>query len=389
MADTTTNDPSMEEILASIRRILAAEDERETGRSLKPDPKDVTEVTSDATLRAPVIEATMSEAGRHSWIAPRRGEGVSAAARPPYSGGDDPNNAAMRGASWLESESDDAITRGGPARWDVKRRPFSSDQRPDADSDAATEAFEANSAPEEDLNAALLRVQSVQDDLDDDLTPDASGLDVDSGSARLGPVELDNAASQAPQDDHAFVAGLGAEDLDDSVRRAQIRAAAASSDGGFYAESDETDDDFIELTDRLNDDGTVTPLGGDSEDAAGLRGSLGAMVRSAMDRDQARRSAAGAFTPDPVASANTEKRVVAAFAGVTTGDAPRAYGGLPISDAPNSPTVEELTQQLLQPMLREWVDANLPTMVERIVREEIERMAARARRMRRAMEDDV
>jgi cell pole-organizing protein PopZ len=39
-------------------------------------------------------------------------------------------------------------------------------------------------------------------------------------------------------------------------------------------------------------------------------------------------------------------------------------------------TVEELVRQLLRPMLRDWLDENLPPMVERLVRREIERLAA-------------
>ena len=37
--------------------------------------------------------------------------------------------------------------------------------------------------------------------------------------------------------------------------------------------------------------------------------------------------------------------------------------------------VEAKTEAILRPMLREWLDENLPTLVERLVREEIERVA--------------
>lgn len=40
-------------------------------------------------------------------------------------------------------------------------------------------------------------------------------------------------------------------------------------------------------------------------------------------------------------------------------------------------TVEGLVQELLRPMLKEWLDENLPRMVERLVREEIERLTKR------------
>jgi cell pole-organizing protein PopZ len=42
--------------------------------------------------------------------------------------------------------------------------------------------------------------------------------------------------------------------------------------------------------------------------------------------------------------------------------------------------VEEMAQDMLRPMLQEWLDDNLPTLVERLVREEIERVARGPRR---------
>ncbi|TDK38830.1 DUF2497 domain-containing protein [Rhizobium deserti] len=42
--------------------------------------------------------------------------------------------------------------------------------------------------------------------------------------------------------------------------------------------------------------------------------------------------------------------------------------------------VEEMAQEMLRPMLQEWLDDNLPTLVERLVREEIERVARGPRR---------
>lgn len=43
-------------------------------------------------------------------------------------------------------------------------------------------------------------------------------------------------------------------------------------------------------------------------------------------------------------------------------------------------SVEDMARDLLQPMLREWLEDNLPTLVERLVREEIERVARGPRR---------
>ena len=40
-------------------------------------------------------------------------------------------------------------------------------------------------------------------------------------------------------------------------------------------------------------------------------------------------------------------------------------------------TLEDLVKDMLRPMLKGWLDANLPQMVERLVRDEIERVARR------------
>jgi cell pole-organizing protein PopZ len=41
----------------------------------------------------------------------------------------------------------------------------------------------------------------------------------------------------------------------------------------------------------------------------------------------------------------------------------------------NSRTLDDLVKEMLRPMLQQWLDNNLPTLVERLVRQEIERVA--------------
>src|SRR5690606_25132260 len=41
----------------------------------------------------------------------------------------------------------------------------------------------------------------------------------------------------------------------------------------------------------------------------------------------------------------------------------------------NARTLEDLVKEMLRPMLKSWLDDNLPTLVERIVKAEIERVA--------------
>ena len=42
------------------------------------------------------------------------------------------------------------------------------------------------------------------------------------------------------------------------------------------------------------------------------------------------------------------------------------------------PTIEDVVREEIRPLLKEWLDANLPPLVERLVRAEIERVVGRA-----------
>ena len=49
----------------------------------------------------------------------------------------------------------------------------------------------------------------------------------------------------------------------------------------------------------------------------------------------------------------------------------------------NARTLEDLVKEMLRPMLKSWLDDNLPGLVERIVKAEIERVSAAAARAAR------
>lgn len=50
-----------------------------------------------------------------------------------------------------------------------------------------------------------------------------------------------------------------------------------------------------------------------------------------------------------------------------------------LSRGDSASTVEELIQEMLRPLLKDWLDTNLPNIVEKLVGEEIERIARRGR----------
>ncbi|TNM65037.1 DUF2497 domain-containing protein [Aliirhizobium smilacinae] len=87
-------------------------------------------------------------------------------------------------------------------------------------------------------------------------------------------------------------------------------------------------------------------------------------------------------TQTDIAPAGTS---IAAMAGLLSEAAgaqvAKSFGELAeVFDGLQRRSVEEMAQEMLRPMLQEWLDDNLPTLVERLVREEIERVARGPRR---------
>nr|WP_318528623.1 MULTISPECIES: DUF2497 domain-containing protein [unclassified Mesorhizobium] len=72
-----------------------------------------------------------------------------------------------------------------------------------------------------------------------------------------------------------------------------------------------------------------------------------------------------ALTSRPaILSEHTGRQVAAAFGELSDAFASRS-----------KKTFDEMAEEMLRPMLQDWLDNNLPTLVERLVREEIERVA--------------
>lgn len=151
--------------------------------------------------------------------------------------------------------------------------------------------------------------------------------------------------------------------------------------------------EVLELTRLLNEDGSVTEL------AAGRQ--AGGAEEGAKQQPAGSRPAAEAGQPAPPAnglprlgpanggpvrrpllSQAAADSTAAAFdkvARATRLDDPQPPASPPAVPAAAGPgkTVEELTAELLRPMLQQWLDANLPRLVERLVAEELARLTRR------------
>lgn len=96
---------------------------------------------------------------------------------------------------------------------------------------------------------------------------------------------------------------------------------------------------------------------------------------SAPEPEQAAAPAQSGFAPMVEASALS---LLSSETGVMVA---RSFGELAEAvDGAQRRSLDEMAEEMLRPMLREWLDDNLPTLVERLVREEIERVARGPRR---------
>ncbi len=114
---------------------------------------------------------------------------------------------------------------------------------------------------------------------------------------------------------------------------------------------------------------------------------VGGLVRDAMERDPVDYA-----DPSALVSMTSEEISARALASLSDGDGDanrRLYGSLKISDdGGGSESLEGMVREMLRPMLSEWLDDNLPTMVESAVRNEIERISAKSRKYVRPAEKD-
>ena len=142
-----------------------------------------------------------------------------------------------------------------------------------------------------------------------------------------------------------------------------IRKIISEDEGEGETETQASDTDVLELTERVEEEDSVAktktdtafedqntnPTSGRAEEAGLVSSSTKSKVTSAMA------SFAGALTKDKA-------------------DSTPVMGG--------GPTLDALVLGALEPVLKNWLDENLEPLVERLVKEELKRMARRA-------EDDI
>jgi len=156
-------------------------------------------------------------------------------------------------------------------------------------------------------------------------------------------------------------------------------APAAASARADTADPDEMDTMLADL-----DENPAEPAPSPPEEVLELTEAMAAPApepaqssfrRIELDQDVVFHEAAAAQPPPPVvprpSAADLPLLSTAASAVVHS-----AFGSLAHSVlAQNTRTLEDLVKEMLRPMLKAWLDDNLPVMVERLVRAEIERVS--------------
>lgn len=136
------------------------------------------------------------------------------------------------------------------------------------------------------------------------------------------------------------------------------------------------DEDVLVLTRMLQDDGVVVDI---STARSGRGTASNAPDRPAAkprrDGVEAARRQRATQAADPLLSPSAAAIAEAAFDDLA--GALQAAGGASIG---GGRTLEDLVRDMLRPMLKDWLDRNLPALVERLVRQEIERVRRAAMR---------
>lgn len=137
--------------------------------------------------------------------------------------------------------------------------------------------------------------------------------------------------------------------------------------------------DILELTDRVEADGSVVSLATRMTPRAETREPPPIAVapyepapKAASEPELPVAKPAPEASPDSVISADAAAASIAALSALTR---ETAQGATMSGDR----SLEETTRELLKPLLKAWLDTNLPPLIERIVREEIARLAREAR----------
>ncbi|MHB2265331.1 PopZ family protein [Aliihoeflea sp. PC F10.4] len=213
---------------------------------------------------------------------------------------------------------------------------------------------QASSAQREpSMEEILASIRRIIEDSDTGKKPAAFDGDADLTAGEIAPPVLEPANSDVV----SFRRPAPVEERGDHPAEAD---AAENHD----VVSDEETSSFSGLQDGDDQFDLPDDFAADFEELqAALDQGLDEQATSTLDdAEEAELERAAAHAP--LVSETTGRQVAAAF-----GELSDAFA------ASRRKSFDEMAEEMLRPMLQDWLDDNLPTLVERLVREEIERVA--------------
>lgn len=174
-------------------------------------------------------------------------------------------------------------------------------------------------------------------------------------------------SANAPKEDNAVpldltpAAEAPGKDVPLDLTPADAGASIPSANPDLSAKSvpaEQASDDILELTEKVAaPPSAVEPLDLTSTTA----------MDPPMTTNDIRPENTNAIISEPVASAATEAL------------AKLLAGSLPIDRKEGAPTsLEDIAREMMKPLLKAWIDQNLPGLVEKIVQREVEKLSRRA-----------
>jgi uncharacterized protein len=137
--------------------------------------------------------------------------------------------------------------------------------------------------------------------------------------------------------------------------------AAPAASRAASAPPAEAREDVLELTDMVKDDGSVEKVKQPSEE----------LVMTDSQPEPAAPPRPAAAPDNELLSSRSAAAAASALAGLA--GAAAATRGMALGNGQK--TIEDIVRELLRPMLKDWLDANLPPLVERLVQREIAKLA--------------
>lgn len=154
------------------------------------------------------------------------------------------------------------------------------------------------------------------------------------------------------------------DDDEEVVEDAPIEEDVSEPEESPGVEEPEQEDDVLELTDAIEDEVEVDFV--DVEEPESIEEEISAYDEPEEEPPVKTFEA----TPSSILSESAQAATMSSLSKLV-GNMPlnrRGYDGI---------TLEDIVRELLNPMLRDWMDDNLPPMVERIVQKELDKLTRR------------